>query len=252
MQVISNIEYLTLIQVILIFFVGGLTKGLIGVGLPTVTLTFLSFIFDIKVSISIILLPVILTNLYQMIDGKYLKKIVSNTKFFQISAFIFIFPGFYFLLVFNSNTILIILAIILILNSILSLTKYEIQSKKVRSKYFQLFIGSTTGVVTGVTGIYTMPFIFLIQSMEYSKNQIIQLMGLTFFIFACTQFLLFSFNNLINIKILILSSIACIPILMGVYLGTILRKKISETLFKLLFNLMLVLMGILLIIKTIF
>ena len=114
MQVISNIDYLILIQVILIFFTGGLVKGLIGVGLPTVTLTFLSFIFDIKVSISIILLPVILTNLYQMIDGKYLKKIINDTSIFQISAFIFIFPGFYFLLLFSSNTILITLAIILI------------------------------------------------------------------------------------------------------------------------------------------
>ena len=46
MQVISNIEYLTLIQIILIFIAGGLIKGLIGVGLPTVTLTFLSFIFE--------------------------------------------------------------------------------------------------------------------------------------------------------------------------------------------------------------
>tara|TARA_A100001015_G_C14786850_1_gene631449 strand:+ start:90 stop:800 length:711 start_codon:yes stop_codon:yes gene_type:complete len=236
----------------LIFFAGGLIKGLIGVGLPTVTLTFLSFIFDIKISISIILLPIIITNLYQMIDGKYLKKIVSDTKFFQISAFVFVFLGFYFLLIFNSNTILIILAVILIFNSILGLTKYEIQFKNFKSKYYQLFIGSMTGVVTGVTGIYTMPFIFLIQSLQYTKNQVIQLMGLTFFIFACTQFLLFSFNDLINIKILILSTVACIPILIGVYLGTILRKKISEALFKLLFNLMLVIMGVLLITKAIF
>ena len=252
MQVISNIDYLILIQIILIFFAGGLIKGLIGVGLPTVTLTFLSFIFDIKISISIILLPIIITNLYQMIDGKYLKKIVSDTKFFQISAFVFVFLGFYFLLIFNSNTILIILAVILIFNSILGLTKYEIQFKNFKSKYYQLFIGSMTGVVTGVTGIYTMPFIFLIQSLQYTKNQVIQLMGLTFFIFACTQFLLFSFNDLINIKILILSTVACIPILIGVYLGTILRKKISEALFKLLFNLMLVIMGVLLITKAIF
>ena len=252
MQVISNIDSLTLIQIILIFFAGGLIKGLIGVGLPTVTLTFLSFIFDIKVSISIILLPVILTNLYQMIDGKYLKKIMSDTKFFQVSAFLFVFPGFYFLLLLNSNTILIILATILIFNSTLSLIKYEIQFRNFRSKYYQLFIGGATGIVTGITGIYTMPFIFLIQSLQYKKNQVIQLMGLTFFIFACTQFLLFSFNDLINIKILTLSTIACIPILMGVYLGTILRKKISESLFKLLFNLILVIMGILLIMKTIF
>ena len=129
MQVISNIDYLILFQVILIFFVGGVVKGLIGVGLPTVILTFLSFIFDIKLSISIILLPIILSNLYQMIDGKYLKQIINDTKFFHISAFLFIFPGFYFLLLLNSNTILIILAVILILNSFLGLVKYEIRFK---------------------------------------------------------------------------------------------------------------------------
>lgn len=252
MQVISNIDYLTLIQVLLIFFAGGVVKGLIGVGLPTVSLTLLSFIFDIKESISIILLPVIFTNLYQMLDGKYLKQIIDDTKFFQIFAFLFVFLGFYFLLVFNSSTVLIILAVILIVNSLLGLVKYEIKSKNFKSKYYQFFIGSMTGIVTGTTGIYTMPFIFFIQSLQYTKNKVIQLMGLTFFIFACTQFLLFSINDLIKIKILILSSIACVPILFGVYLGNVLRSKISEDLFKILFNIMLVIMGTLIIIKTIF
>ena len=56
----------------------------------------------------------------------------------------------------------------------------------------------------------------------------------------------------INVKILILSSIACVPILFGVYSGNVLRSKISEDLFKILFNLMLVIMGTLIITKTIF
>ncbi len=252
MQVISNIDYLILIQIIIIFFAGGIVKGLIGVGLPTVTLTFLSFVFDIKEAISIILIPVIITNLYQMINGKYLKQIINDTKVFQISALIFIFPGFYFLLIFKSNTVLIILALILIYNSALGLIKYEIKFKNFKSNYYQLSIGSLTGIVTGITGIYTMPFIFLIQSLKYKKNKIIQLMGLTFFIFSSAQFLLFSLSDLINTKVLILSSVACVPIFLGVYLGTHLRENISETLFKLLFNIMLIFMGFLLIIKTIF
>ena len=74
---ISNIDSIILIQVVLIFLAGGMVKGLIGVGLPTVTLTLLSFVFDIKDSISIILIPVILTNFYQMLDGNYLREIIS-------------------------------------------------------------------------------------------------------------------------------------------------------------------------------
>lgn len=252
MQVISNIDHLILIQVILIFLAGGVVKGLIGVGLPTVTLTLLSFIFDIKESISIILLPVIITNLYQMLNGKHLKQIIDDTKIFQISALPTVFLGFYFLLLLKSDTILLILAIVLIYNSFLGLLKYEIKFKNYKSKYYQILIGGLTGTVTGISGIYTMPFIFLLQSLQYSKNKAIQLMGLTFFLFACTQFLLFILYDLISFKILALSSIACIPILLGVYLGTVLRRNISENIFKMLFNLMLVFMGILLIIKTIF
>ena len=93
---ISNIDSIILIQVVLIFLAGGMVKGLIGVGLPTVTLTLLSFVFDIKDSISIILIPVILTNLYQMLDGNYLREIISDVKFFLIGSFYLFFQVFIF------------------------------------------------------------------------------------------------------------------------------------------------------------
>lgn len=249
---ISNIDSVILIQVVLIFLAGGMVKGLIGVGLPTVTLTLLSFVFDIKDSISIILIPVILTNLYQMLDGNSLKEIIGEVKFFLIGSFLFIFPGFYFLTILKSDTILAILALLLIINSFMSLIKYEIKLKNYKSKAIQLGIGSLTGITTGVTSIYTMPFIFLIQSLNYSKNKVIQLMGLSFFIFACMQLILFSSHGMLDFDKLSISLLACLPILAGVYFGTALRKKISETLFKTLFNIMLVAMGSLLILKIIF
>ena len=76
--------------------------------------------------------------------------------------------------------------------------KYEIKIKNYKSKKIQLIIGSITGLTTGVTSIYTMPFIFLIQSLNYSKNKVIQLMGLSFFIFASMQLVLFSSYQMIN------------------------------------------------------
>ena len=100
-----------------IFFLGGLVKGTIGVGLPPGTQTLLSFFFDIKDSISFILIPVILTNLVQMLDGKELKSIFHQTKFFLITSVVFVIPGFLILRAINSNTILLILASLLVLNS---------------------------------------------------------------------------------------------------------------------------------------
>jgi uncharacterized membrane protein YfcA len=233
-----------------IFFLGGLVKGTIGVGLPTVTLTLLSFFFDIKDSISFILIPVILTNLVQMLDGKELKSIFQQTKLFLVTSVVFVIPGFLVLRAINSNTILLILASLLVLNSCLVLFNKIITIKKHTSFQTQFWIGALTGITTGVTSIYTMPFIFLIQSLKFNKEKLIQLMGLSFFLYSLTQFALFYSFSMINEKVLLFSSVACIPILIGVISGKYLRKVLSEQTFKQLFNYMLLISGIIIIIKS--
>tara|TARA_B110000285_G_scaffold223793_1_gene279794 strand:+ start:953 stop:1705 length:753 start_codon:yes stop_codon:yes gene_type:complete len=243
-------DYLFFIYII-IFFVGGLVKGTIGVGLPTVTLTLLSFFFDIKDSISFILIPVILTNLFQMLDGKNLKSIFQQTKFFLFTSVVFVIPGFLILRAIDSKIILIILASLLVLNSSLVLFNKIITIKKHDSFLSQFWIGALTGITTGVTSIYTMPFIFLIQSLKFSKEKLIQLMGLSFFLYSLSQFALFYSFSMINEKVLLFSSIACLPILLGVIAGKYLRKILSEQIFKKLFNYMLLISGLTIIIKSI-
>jgi len=243
-------DYLFFIYII-IFFVGGLVKGTIGVGLPTVTLTLLSFFFDIKDSISFILIPVILTNLFQMLDGKNLKSIFQQTKFFLFTSVVFVIPGFLILRAIDSKIILIILASLLVLNSSLVLFNKIITIKKHDSFLSQFWIGALTGITTGVTSIYTMPFIFLIQSLKFSKEKLIQLMGLSFFLYSLSQFALFYRFSMINEKVLLFSSMACLPILLGVIAGKYLRKILSEQIFKKLFNYMLLISGLTIIIKSI-
>ena len=243
-------DYLFFIYII-IFFVGGLVKGTIGVGLPTVTLTLLSFFFDIKDSISFILIPVILTNLFQMLDGKNLKSIFQQTKFFLFTSVVFVIPGFLILRAIDSKIILIILASLLVLNSSLVLFNKIITIKKHDSFLAQFWIGALTGITTGATSIYTMPFIFLIQSLKFSKEKLIQLMGLSFFLYSLSQFALFYSFSMINEKVLLFSSMACLPILLGVIAGKYLRKILSEQIFKKLFNYMLLISGLTIIIKSI-
>ena len=95
-----------------------------------------------------------------------------------------------------------------------------------------------------------MPFIFLIQSLKFSKEKLIQLMGLSFFLYSLSQFALF-YNSFPTKKVLLFSSMACLPILLGVIAGKYLRKILSEQIFKKLFNYMLLISGLTIIIKSI-
>ena len=185
-----------------------------------------------------------------MLDGKELKSIFQQTKFFLITSVAFVIPGFLILRAINSNTILLILASLLVLNSCLVLFNKIITIKRHTSFQTQFWIGALTGITTGVTSIYTMPFIFLIQSLKFNKEKLIQLMGLSFFLYSLTQFALFYSFSMINEKVLLFSSVACIPILIGVISGKYLRKVLNEQTFKQLFNYMLLISGIIIIIKS--
>ena len=173
MQSLQYLDLNLLVSIFLVFWLAGLVKGVIGVGLPTVSLTLLSFILDIKQSIAIVLLPVILTNFYQMIDGKFFKSIMNDNKYSISIAVLSIIPGFFILLYFESWIILFILGIILIINSMISLLYRTYKITNPKSLFNQFWIGSLTGIVTGITSIYTMPLVLLMQSLNYTKEIII-------------------------------------------------------------------------------
>lgn len=242
---------LTFLIVLFIFLLGGIVKGTIGVGLPTITLVLLSFLFDIKDSISFILIPIIFSNLIQLMDGKNLLSILKQTKYFLLSSILLIIPGFFLLKILDSKIILLILAFLLISNSLLVLANKIITLKHYNSFWMQSFIGSLNGLATGLSSIYTMPMIFLIQSLKFEKDKLIQFMGLTFFLYSIVQITLFTSFDMMNEKALLFSSFACIPILLGLFIGRFLRKIVSENLFKLLFNYMLLLMGLVILVKNI-
>ena len=101
-----------------------------------------------------------------------------------------------------------------------------------------------TGFSTGVCSIYTMPLVLMLQSLSYTKDKIIQFMGITFFLFSSIQIILFYSQAMINTKILTYSIFSIIPIFAGLVIGNLIRKRISETVFKNLFNLMLLIMGL--------
>ena len=109
MQSLQYLDLNLLVSIFLVFSLAGLVKGVIGVGLPTVSLTLLTFILDIKQSIAIVLLPVILTNFYQMMDGKFFKSIINDNKYSISIAALSIIPGFFILLYFESQIILFFL-----------------------------------------------------------------------------------------------------------------------------------------------
>ena len=230
------------------YFLGGIVQGILGVGLITVVISLLSFVIDVKQTIALVIIPAIITSFFQMINGNNLKNIINETRYFLIFSTLIIIPGVFLLKLLESDLILIFIAILLFLNSSLSLSNRIISIPNHQNSIIQLLTGSLNGFIIGLTSIYTMPFVFLLQSLKYNKEKTVQFMGLAFLLYSCMQFISFSFNKLISVNTLIPSLIVTIPVIIGFFIGKKIRGFISEKLFKKLFYLMLLMMsGIILI-----
>ncbi len=247
-MILSNLPALTFFYILLAYFIGGITQGILGVGLITVVISLLSFVVDVKETIALVIIPTIITGFFQMINGSNLKVIIKDTKYFLVFSTLIIVPGVFLLNVLESNLILIFIAILLFMNSSLSLSNRIVAIPNHQNSIIQLLTGSINGFIIGLTSIYTMPFVFLLQSLKYNKEKTVQFMGLAFLLYSSMQFISFSYIKLISINTIVPSFIVTLPVIIGFLLGKKIRSFISEKLFKKLFYLMLLLMsGIILI-----
>ena len=237
--------------IFIVYLICGVIKGTIGFGMPTVSISLLVFFIDVKVIIALILIPTIIVNFYQLSRGGNFKKIFNETKFFLFSSTIFIFPGSYLLNLINSQFIILFIALVLFINSILFLTNIKYTLSSYKSPLIQILIGSINGVIIGMTSIYTMPLIFLLQSLRYNKDITVQFLGIAFFLYPIAQLLSFTNLNLISLEIVKISFLALIPIFLGLYIGQKIRKKISESLFQKFFYCMLLMMSLIIIMSLI-
>ena len=247
-MILSNLPTLIFFYILLAYFIGGITQGILGVGLITVVISLLSFVVDVKETIALVIIPTIITSLFQMINGSNLKAIIKDTKYFLVFSTLIIVPGVFLLKVLESDLILIFIAILLFMNSSLSLSNRVVAIPNHQNSIIQVSAGSLNGFIIGLTSIYTMPFVFLLQSLKYNKEKTVQFMGLAFLLYSSMQFISFSYSKLISINTIVPSLIVTLPVIIGFLLGKKIRSFISEKLFKKLFYLMLLLMsGIILI-----
>ena len=111
-MILSNLPTLTFFYILLAYFIGGITQGILGVGLITVVISLLSFVVDVKETIALVIIPTIITSFFQMINGNNLRKISIDTKFFLIFSTLIIIPGVILLKTLQSDLILIFIAIL--------------------------------------------------------------------------------------------------------------------------------------------
>lgn len=226
------------------FLTGGLVKGVIGTGLPTIALALITATLGLKEGMAIILLPSILTNIHQGLLSGHLKVVIQRSWSFLAATFCTVWVGASFITQVNIRILSALLGIILLIYAAIGLTARRIPKPGKAEPWLSPIIGALNGLLTGLTGSSVIPGVLYLQSLGLSRDLLIQTMGILFLTSTTTLAFALKKNDLLTLDLLLLSALAFLPAFIGMRLGIYIRNNISEDLFRKLFFIFMLLLGI--------
>ena len=221
----------------------GLLKGIIGVGFQTVGIAFLTIITNLPNAISLLLIPSLVTNLWQAGAGGKLFTILIRLWPLIITACMMVWFGSIALTSVSLSYLSALLGVLLIVYSAFNLFGLRFEVKTKNEWWLAPFIGLINGLLTGMTGIFVVPCVFYFQAIGFRKDTLIQSMGVLFTALTLMLIVSLKTKNILTLELSGWSAFAIFPAIIGVFVGQLIRKRISEEVFKKIFFLCLILLG---------
>ena len=160
------------------FLLAGFVKGVIGLGLPTVSIGLLGLLMTPAQAAAILVVPSLVTNIWQAAVGGGLFALAR--RLWPLLAGICIGTRD------DNGRATVWLGLALAVYAALGLVKVEFSVPRHAETWLGLLMGAATGAITVATGIFVMPGTPYIQSMEFDRDRLVQALGLSFTVSTVT------------------------------------------------------------------
>ena len=232
-----------LLAVAATFLLAGTVKGVIGLGLPTVSLAILTVLLDLPSAMALLLVPSFVTNLWQAMVGGNGVVILRRIWPFLIMATVTVWLGATALTRIELSWLSALLGVLLVSYASISLSGYRIALNMRQEVWAGPLIGTANGILTGMTGSFVVPGVMFLQAIGLPRDMLIQAMGMLFTVSTLALGAALQGNNLLTGELSIVSAAALVPALLGMVFGQSIRQRLSEDKFRKVFFVALLLLG---------
>ena len=162
------------------FLIAGFIKGVIGLGLPTVSMGLLAVSMPPAHALAIVIVPAIITNIWQTFGGPYLRDIIRRLWPLMAGTVVGIWLNAGMLTGPYARYGTIVLGVLLVIYAIVGLSKFSLHVTRRDEKWIGGIVGLTTGVVSAATGVQVIPSMPYMQAIGMEKDELVQALGVFF------------------------------------------------------------------------
>lgn len=227
-----------------VFLLAGTVKGLVGLGLPTITIALTSMVLPLTEAIALIALPTIFTNVWQAAVGGQFWVILRRQWPLIVPLMIVLCLTVWLIGQKGPNWAFLVLAGVLVVYSGLGLLRIRLHIHADLERLLAPVIGVASGFVAGLVGVPIIPLMPYLQGLDIKPSELVQTLGV---VLCATSFTLAGsllFFGLLDGPRAIVSAAAVVPALAGMWVGQQIRLRLSVEQFRLAVLWALLLMGV--------
>ncbi len=241
------------VLILLVFFVAGIVKGFLGIGLPAAAMAFLTLIIAPKsvlpnitspfvIAISLMLLPIIFTNLMQYLRAPEPHRTAMEYRYFALAIMISIFVTSLFINSYPAGLLTASIGAAMVAFSVYLL--FGITLPVSGHIGWQVGVGLFSGILGGLSSIWAPPVAMYLLARNVSREKFISATG---FLFLAGCFPLAAglvISGVVTTETLIHSLLGLVAVLAGFRVGEMLRGFVSQALFRKLVLIAFLIMGL--------
>lgn len=234
-----------LIFLVLATYLGaGLVKGLVGLGLPTVTLVALVPAIGLAPAVALTVVPTVVTNVAQAFTGGRLHAILRRLWPLLAASVVGCFLGTGVLAGGATDVLTRLLGVLLALYAAVALLAPPLPAPGRFEPWLAPVVGGVAGMMAGMVGSFTMPGVVFIQSLGLARDELVQALGVVFLTLSVTLGVGLGHHAVFSGPLVGLSALAVVPALLGMEAGRRVRTRLPEARFRKVFLFALLALGL--------
>ena len=216
----------------LISICAGLVKGIVGFALPMVFISGLSLILPPEMALAGLILPTLVTNGVQALAQGPKAALLSTRQFsiFLVSGLVLLLASAQLVLKIPREVFLGGIGIMVVSFSLLQLSGYRFQVRR-DNKVVAFLVGSMTGFVGGLSGVWGPPTVAYLTAMNTKKEDQLRVQGVVYGLGAVALLFAHIASGILTWSTLQLSAVLVLPAMAGLWIGRRFQKYIDQALF---------------------
>ncbi len=215
-----------------IYFGAGVIKGVIGLGLPTTAITFLSVFFAPLLVLAINLIPMFMANIWQFARAQKKRAIIKRYHPFALSLLLSIFLFSFITVRIPVAGLSFIIAATIIGFALYNLVGNSITIAPSHDTKWQVLCGVAAGLLGALTSMWAVPLLVYLTSLRLPKDEFVNVSGYLLLVGCLPLAIGYVVTGIITSAIVPYGLFAAAMAIIGFMVGEYLRRYVNQHVFR--------------------